>query len=309
MTDWFYTMIPEMKSKKYNKYLNNTVWLNTFYNLMNIATFAFKWEGLPDTCSERFLEIALLTRGCACICRDPDLGFLTLNCNSASGFNIYGDIPNIYATGVNGYNKQYVNYVDGSDNTDATAVMCRDNNMMIPYVRYIARATDRLMSAERSIDTASKKLKNPYFITADETQVASIKKILADVDDNQDSVITSKATMPDGFKVFPTNVDVTTLKTLWEHYSNIDNNIRTMLGIQNNSSSSKRERLLVDEINANNDYTDINIDMRLNERKIFCERVNSLFGLNISVSKRFDRDLTEEEDEQDEVSNIEASED
>lgn len=308
MMDWFYTMIPEMKSKKYNKYLNNTVWLNTFYNLMNIATFAFKWEGLPDTCSERFLEIALLTRGRACICCDPDLGFLTLNCNSASGFNIYGDIPNIYAMGVNGYNKQYVNYVDGSDNTDATAVMCRDNNMMIPYIRYIARATDRLMSAERSIDTASKKLKNPYFITADETQVASIKKILADVDDNQDSVITSKATMPDGFKVFPTNVDVTTLKTLWEHYINIDNNIRTMLGIQNNSSSSKRERLLVDEVNANNDYTDINIDMRLNERRIFCERVNKLFGLNISVSKRFEQD-DREEDEHDEISNIETSED
>lgn len=289
-------MCPDMKSKKYNKYLNNIVWWNTFMNLMNVATYAFEWSGLPDTCNERFLELALLTRGCACICKDPELGYLSLFSNAADGLNLYGEVPKIFATGVNGYNKQYVNYVEGGDNSKATAVTCRDNNVMIPYVRYILRATDRLMSAERSLDVASKKLKNPYFVTVDETQVNSVKKILSDVDDNQDSVITSKSTMPDGFKVFPTNVDVNTLKTLWEHYNNIDNNIRTMLGINNNSTAGKRERLIVDEVNANNDFTDINIDMRLHERELFCERVNKTFGLNISVKKRF-QDVEQEESE------------
>lgn len=308
MIDWFLNFCPEMKSKKYNKYLNNMVWWNTFMNLINIATYAFEWDGLPDTCNERFLELALLTRGCACICKDPELGFLSLNANSADGLNLYGEIPKIFATGVNGYNKQFINYVVGSDNSQATAVTCRDNNMMIPYIRYIIRATDRLMSAERSIDVASKKLKNPYFVTADETQVNSIKKILNDVDDNQDSVITSKSTLPDGFKVFPTNVDVNTLKTLWEHYNNIDNSIRTMLGINNNSTSGKRERLIVDEINANNQYTDINIDMRLHERELFCERVNELFGLNISVHKRFaEQELLESEVSDYEVQNTEST--
>lgn len=299
MMNWFLSMCPDIKSKKYTKYQNNIVWQNTFMNLMNIATYAFEWSGLPDTCNERFLELALLTNGKACICKDPELGFLSLKAHSAGGLNLYGEIPKFFATGINGYNKEYTAYLVGTDNTNANAVLCRDNNMMIPYVRYIIRATDRLMSAERSIDVASKKLKNPYFITADETQVNSIKKILNDVDDNQESVITSKTTMPDGFKVFPTNVDVTTLKTLWEHYNNIDNSIRTMLGINNNSTSGKRERLIVDEINVNNDYTDINIDMRLHERQLFCDRVNELFGLNISVDKRFKQD--EQEVDNDEV--------
>lgn len=287
------------KNKKKNKFLNSLVWRNTFINLMNVASYAFKWEGLPDTCNERFLELALLTRGVACIANDPELGFLSLFASPDDGLNIYGEFGKIFATGMNGYNKAYLTYVEGLDNSMANAVICRDNNMMIPYVNYIIRATDRLMSAERSLDVASKKLKNPYFITCDQTQEASVKKILNDIDDNADSVIGSKTVMPDMFKVFPTNVDTSTLKVLWEHYNNVDNQIRTLLGVNNNNATGKRERLLTDEINANNEVTDINIDMRLEQRKKFCEQVNELFGLNISVDLR--SAFKEENDEVQEI--------
>lgn len=287
---WFNTFFPFFPSsclneKKLVEYENNMEWQNTFVNLINIATYQFEWNNLPDTCNERFLEFCLLT-GKALICNDPTYGYINMIASPANNINIYGEWDKLIGTSANGYNGNYIAYLKGADNTFANAVLCRDNNMMYPYLSYIIRATDRLTSAMRSIDVASKKLKNPYFITCDEAQATSIKKIMKDIDNNKESIITSKSTMPDMFKIFPTNMDVSTLKVLWENYNNLDNQIRTILGIENNSQSAKRERLIVDEINSNNQYTNINIDMRLYQRQIFCDYCNELFGLNISVNKR-----------------------
>ena len=281
------TFNKNMSASKLAKYENNIEWQNTFINLLNIASYTFEWSGLPDTCNERFLELALLYHGRACMVHDDIAGFLTLNANPSSMITIYGLPDHIIATGANGFNHEYTCYIEGGgSDQDVQAVMCRDNNLMYPYINYIIKATDRLMSAMRSIDVASKKLKNPYFITADEAQVTSVKKILADIDNNNEAVITSKSTMPDMFKIFPTNIDASVLTTLWNHYNNLDNQIRTILGVTNNNQTSKRERLLVDEINANNDYTSINVELRLREREKFCEYVNQTFGLNISVKIR-----------------------
>ena len=109
--------------------------------------------------------------------------------------------------------------------------------------------------------------------------------------------------MVDGVISIPGMTREDILERDWNHPGL--NSIRTMLGINNNSTSGKRERLIVDEINVNNDYTDINIDMRLHERQLFCERVNELFGLNISVKKRFE-DVDKEVDN-DEVQDAEST--
>ena len=289
---WFNMLFPLIgcngkKSKKsLAKYENSIEWQNTFVNLLNIATYRFEWTGLPETCNERFLELALLTNGVACMGKDKDRGFLTLIANLNYGINLYGDYTKVQGIGWNGFNKQYTSYVEGGANLDVNAVLCRDNNVMYPYISYIIRATDRLTSAMRSIDTAAKKLKNPYFISCDESQNESIKRILDDIDGNTEAIVTSKSTYADMFKVFPTSIDINVLNILWTHYNNLDNQIRTILGIQNNDQSAKRERLLVDEVNANNEYTDINIDMRLRERQKFCDICNEVFGTNISVSLR-----------------------
>lgn len=297
---WFNSYFPFLQleprsRRKLAKYENNLEWQNTFINLVNIATYQFKWDNLPDTCNERYLELTLLTRGMACMVDDPERGYLTLAVNPYDSLNIYGEFSKIRAIGWNGYNREYEAYLDGADNTDtATGVLCRDNNMMYPYIMYIARATDRLTSAMRSMDVAAKKLKNPYFVVCDETQVESVKRILNDVDGNVESIVTSKATYSDMFKVFPTNVDVTILSALRDHYNFIDNEIRTKMGIDNNDRMSKKERLLTDEVNANNMQTGINLDMRLKQREKFCQMVNELFGLNVSVSIRKGEDVQDD---------------
>ena len=60
----------------------------------------------------------------------------------------------------------------------------------------------------------------------------------------------------------------------------------TFFGLNNNFE--KKERLLTDEVNSNNDYVSSNIDLMLKTREEFCKEVNKMFGLNISVYKKYD---------------------
>lgn len=274
-------------NKRLAQFENDIEFQNTFMNLLNLTTYAFKWEGLPETCNERFLELCLTLEGRACMVNDPDYGFLTLKAGmDGQSLNMYGEFSRLYAYGWNGFTRNYTAYMQGSDNTDANAVLCRDNDMCYPYYYYLLMATRRLTDSMRSIDVATKKLKTPYFITCDESQYQSVKKILEDVEGNKDSIIVNKSNMPDMFKVLPTSLDSNVLTVLWNSYNNYEGIIKTQIGIETAANRDKKERLLVDEVNADETASDINVLMRLKTRQVFCETVNRVFGLNISVSVR-----------------------
>ena len=70
------------------------------------------------------------------------------------------------------------------------------------------------------------------------------------------------------------------------------NEVRTFLGI-NNSNTNKKERLITDEVNSNNQEIMAQREALLLQRKIACDKINSMFGLNISCSFRIkDQDFS-----------------
>lgn len=293
---WLSNMFPwfdynTLSKKKVALYENDIEFQNMFYNLLNILMYSFSIEGLPDSCNERFFKLNLIFNGYAALIKDPDLGYLSLGVRptvNSSQLNIYGEFPDVMAFGWNGFNKQYTNYMYGTDNTDAEAVICRDNDMMYPMINIIWMYAKRLTDTMRTLDITARKLKTPYFITCDEAQKSSIKKILEDVDFNQDSIIANRSTMPNEFNVLQTGVQPESVRVLWEHYSNLESEIRTFLGINSATNLDKKERLVVDEAEANDILTDINIQYRLKSYQQFCDTVNNLWGLNISFVSNID---------------------
>lgn len=293
---WLSNMFPwfdfnTLNKKKVALYDNNVEFQNIFYNLLNIAMYSFSIEGLPDSCNERFFKLNLIFNGYAALIKDPDLGYLSLGVRptmNSSELNIYGEFPDVHAFGWNGFNKTYTNYMYGTDNTDAEAIICRDNDLMYPMINVIWMYAKRLTDTMRTLDVTARKLKTPYFITCDEAQKSSIKKILDDVDFNQDSIIANRSTMPNEFNVLQTGVQPESVRVLWEHYSNLESEIRTFLGINSAANLDKKERLVVDEAQANDILTDINIQYRLKSYQQFCDTVNNLWGLNISIVSNID---------------------
>lgn len=293
---WLSNMFPwldynTLSKKKVALYENDIEFQNMFYNLLNILMYSFSIEGLPDSCNERFFKLNLIFNGYAALIKDPYLGYLSLGVRptvNSSQLNIYGEFPDVMAFGWNGFNKQYTNYIYGADNSDAEAVICRDNDMMYPMINIIWMYAKRLTDTMRTLDITARKLKTPYFITCDEAQKSSIKKILEDVDFNQDSIIANRSTMPNEFNVLQTGVQPESVRVLWEHYSNLESEIRTFLGINSAANLDKKERLVVDEAEANDILTDINIQYRLKSYQQFCDTVNNLWGLNIRFISNID---------------------
>lgn len=284
---WFDTLwglMSDPTKKRGAKYRNNAEFRNVYMQLYNLAVSRFEWKNLPDTCNERYLEMALLTSGMAGIADDAEKGYISLRGAPASGtYNIYGEPTHLRMFGWNGFNKVYTCYMQGSVNTDAKAVICRDNPTMYPYISYIATYAIRIADIMRSIDVAAKKLKVPYFIVAEQAQISTIEEILNQVEGNEEKVVMSNATNPNAFDVKPTQVRGELLTSLWETLDNTEARLRAILGIESAPNQDKKERLITDEVNSNNMFTDANLRLCLRQRKIFCENVNEMWGLDISV--------------------------
>ena len=73
---------------------------------------------------------------------------------------------------------------------------------------------------------------------------------------------------------------------LQEHKNNLVCELLTILGLNNNDSNNlKKERLIVDEVNANNQEIEMYLDTDYKNRKKACDEINNKFGLNITVEK------------------------
>lgn len=66
----------------------------------------------------------------------------------------------------------------------------------------------------------------------------------------------------------------------------LENQFNSMVGIPN-ANTQKRERLITDEVQANNVEISTLPDVWLESMRTGIEKVNRMFGLNISVSKRY----------------------
>lgn len=301
---WYNTLFPfinygRLNKKKLASFENNIEFQNVFCNFVNLCLDKFYIDGLPDTCNERYFKLSLIFNGMAILAKDPERGFLTLGGSpDCQNLNIYGEWDRVICYGMNGQQFSYKNYMWGSDNTGAEAIICRDNDLFYPMINYIMIWAERLASSMRTIDTTARKLKTPYFIVCDESQKSSVKKILEDIDFNQDSIITNKSTVPDMFQILPTGVREGALQTLWEHYYNLQTELRTYLGISSIPNRAKKERLITDEANADEDLASSNLAYRMHNYESFCETANEFFGLELSVRYEDGSEYVSDEEEQ-----------
>ena len=67
----------------------------------------------------------------------------------------------------------------------------------------------------------------------------------------------------------------------------IDNRFCQIVGIPS-ANTSKRERLITDEVNANNIHTNLISDLWLETMRRDIDKVNKMFGTDIKVSKRYE---------------------
>lgn len=266
---------------------------------------SFKWTGLPDSVDSYFFERTLFFNGMACILDDRNVGKkLGLPCVPASPMNLYYEHTTYRAVSlgysqpffaVTHYNKDILTneYFNAGSTIDTknvvTGCVCFDNIECYPMIYTLEMYTQKIVDCMRAIDVVSKLLKSPRLIETDENTVTTIQSALRNIDENTIAIYGRKdvAKALKDSQSLDTGANPAILDALWNHYNNLYSEFYTAFGINNLNTNDKKERLLTDEINSNNEAINFNIQHRLEQRKHFCENYKAAFGESIDVELNY----------------------
>lgn len=271
--------------------VNNTTYNDYYDRLKIIATSLFIWDGLDDVAgygASRFLEIALYEDGKACFLKHPTRNYMALRVNPNDKPNIY-DIP----TKVTAYSFEFNEQFDIED-----VVYIMNNNLLKPTFETLQLFAYRLYDTERTIDVNLIAQKTPILIEGDTKTILTLKNVYMQYSGNTPFIFGSKQfDLNNRLSVLNTNAPYLVDK-LELHKHEIWNEALTYLGI-NNANTDKKERLITDEVNSNNELINYYLNCFYTTRKQACDKINEKYGLNIKLRLNKDVldliDTTEEE--------------
>lgn len=267
-----------MKMDDVAKQLNNLTYTDYYYRLMLIARSVFKWNNLPNNIDEKWIEKFLYCHGSCIFFKDSEKGFMVAKSTPAGTLNYY-DEPTLlkpYGTGYSGEPLE----------NNSECVVIRNNDIMMPTAPSIELYALRLADISRTIDVNVNAQKTPVIILCSDKQKLSLKQAYKQIDGNKPVIFGDKNLDIEGIKALKTDAPIVFDKLQIQKHS-IWNECMTMLGI-NNANMDKRERLVDDEVQANNEQINISCEVMLKARQQACKMINELFDLNISVEKRND---------------------
>lgn len=262
-----------MSKRKWN-IRNSLIYYDYYSRLKNIALSVFKWEGLPESCSERFLEDTLFHYGDAVFVDDPNLGFLNLKVTPASTLNPYNE-----STSYTAYSTGYSRIFPANE-----CVYIRNNYMAKSTDSTIMIYAERLAEIQLTMNVNVNAQKTPIIIRCDKNSEFSIKQMYSQYEDNAHKIYVSKS-LENPLEVLNTSAPFITDK-LRDEKRAVWNEALEFLGINTNPSDKKKERLIMSEVDSNNEQIDIQAETMLLCRQKACEDINKKYGLNVSVSRR-----------------------
>ena len=289
-----------MKKNKMNNiqfldslYTNNQTYIDYLERFKKIALSMFEWVNLPESMNQRYLEECLYYKGQAALLKDDNMGFINTQCCSNGQINIYG-LPtalNCYSFGYSKDKKLYTGLNDENAQKD-TCVLVMNTWERVPTAATLELFALRLYEAERTCDVNIKAQKTPVLITVDESQRLTMENLYSQYDGNKPMIFGDKNQLQSGvLKAINTDAPYIADKVT-EYKKEIWNEALTFLGI-NNMAVNKKERLVTDEANYNNELTNLNLQSFLIPRQEAAKQFNELFGLTgtdkeISVRVRSD---------------------
>lgn len=250
----------------------------TFQQLYNkyklIAMNAHEWGNLPDGITERHIERELFGNGKAIFFRDKRMSYMCLQCDNGVGVNPYGDPTSYWATGY-GYHKLY-----SADD----CVVIENNMLRLATDPFLMFYVNKITEAERTMDVNVKANKTPVVFACDERNVQSFKQLFRQVDGNVPAHFVDKKLDLESIAVFDTKAKFL-CNDLMDYKKSVENELLTFLGI-NNIAQDKKERLITDEAESNNQLIGSFADLQLEARQRACDAINEKYGLNVTVKKR-----------------------
>lgn len=266
----------------------------TYFDLLvNKCSRMFVWDNLPETVDQRYLETLLLLNGKAAFTKINDK-FYVVRGNWGGEPNCYYQ-PTIWtmANPILGSKELKIRQLDGSNEVEGLDAillgnsdvdLIRDNCETGGLYGLIYQTAGLLADNISSLNVAQINGRAAVLYTADsEAEAYTGEKILQDIYAGKPYRILQQNVLEKiGISPIAATGQSNTLMTLIEAHQYILAQFFNEIGVGGNWNM-KRERINTAETELMTDSLDINVQSMLKCREEAVEKINELFGLNISV--------------------------
>lgn len=263
------------KKRTYEDMLNQTTFRVLYEHYRNVCLNMFVWKGLPEGIEEKFIERALFDGGKALFFKDPRMSFMCLPCFNGSQLNVYNEPLSWRAIGT-GYCKEY---------PADRCVLIENNKMRTPTHDIVAFFVRKMYEAERTMDTNLTTSKAPWIFLCDEKKVLTYKALFQKIDQNEPAIFGASSLALGDVQLLPTRAEFIG-NDLIDFSHSVENKLLTFLGI-NNCPVDKKERLVTDEAESNDQLLQTNAAVMLEARQRAAEAINAMWpDLHVTVELR-----------------------
>lgn len=249
----------------------------------------FAWENMPKELPLDYLENTLVRKGRVLFFNDSEVyGHMVLEA-VARGKNIYGQSTTAECIAPNDqglethFKRTIVHKYDDEIDLDNSAVMINnmyDGESLHEIVEHYAK---RLTLIQNAFDTNALWQNLPVtWSVSDDKMKTTIEEWFSQIYSGRPMIIVDKALMSDNEVIGNVTEVPFILDKLYDVKNEIYNEFKATIGL-NAPGADKKERLVVAEATSNEESKDTCLEIMLGQRKIACEEINKVFGLNVSV--------------------------
>lgn len=248
----------------------------------------FEFEGLPQEWADNYFKYVLFGYGVIAVIYTDKYGVICQDCG-LSGFDVFYQptrciIANPHLPGLKEF-KIHENCEIIKLQPDYGSVM----DLVTTYADLMALALETT-----GANLLNSKLSYVFF-AENKTAAESFKKLYDRVASGEPmAVIDKNLLLEDGtpaWQIFTQNVGQNYITDrLLNDMKTLEDQFNTVIGVPN-ANTQKRERMITDEVNANNVDTQCRVNLWLETMNKDIEQVNKMFGTDIKVKYRYD-DIT-----------------
>lgn len=237
--------------------------------LTELCANRFKWIGLPDTVDERFLELNLFWRALCVFYWDKDYDrFMALTASGSGMVNMYDNPTTFTVTGSNMINKTL---------NAKECVPIWANYLRVPDLDIVRLYSVKLANLDRTIEILVQAMRYTTVVHADENERQSYVNALRQWTEGQPIIFGNNGLdIQQNVSAFNVAPHPEALPNLLIAKTKMWNECMTLLGI-NNANQDKKERLVSDEVGANNDQVLATRAIALNARQQAAYQINRIW--------------------------------
>ena len=260
-------LLGRSKWKTLTRQKNEMEWYCIFNLLWNLSVNNIKWENVEIPSS--YIEKCLVENGSGAFFEEDGI----LKFGSAYATETIYNVPTKWQIHYNGkiYSKSIL---------DSVFVRCDLNNN--PFIMYILQYSDKICDIERTINTNVATHKMPFVFKTNDKKLLAYKNIVNQIMNNEVAIFLDESISMSDFEMFKTEQEYI-IDKLDIHKKFVYAEFKELLGF-NNIQVEKKERLITDEAQQNNEII-VNgyVKSMLDERKECCRKIKELFDIDINV--------------------------